>query len=140
MDGRHHTDDELLDRLYQSGEEDEHTVSCAACRARWETLIERRRAVLETPETPAGCMEAQRIRIQARIDSEGSARLAFGLRPVFALGMLLTLVVLLNRPVEPPAPVIASGETRIFTEIYQSLQYDEPRAAEPVRAMFEGQQ
>ncbi len=130
----HYTDDELLDRLYEVGPQDRHLEACPRCRARWETLLDRRREVLDTPpETEAW---ASRTRVSLVEPTGAPARLA----PVMALVALVLLALALNRPAAPPAQVVAASDAQLLSEVYLTIQNDEPRAAAAVHALFETRQ
>jgi hypothetical protein len=134
MSDIHYTDDELLDRLYEAGRADDHLERCDECRVRWEGFVRRRREVLQPPPVADAWLRAQRALIHERIERPSP------LRPALVFAALALLAVLLNRPAERPTSVVASSDAQLLSEIYTMIQDDEPRAAIPVRALFEARQ
>ncbi len=134
MSDIHYTDDQLLDRLYEAGRADSHIEQCEECRARWEAFVRCRRELLQPPPVADAWLRTQRALIQERIERPSP------LRPALVFATLALLAVLLNRPVERPTAVVASSDAQLFNEIYTMIQNDEPRAAIPVRALFEARQ
>ena len=134
MSDIHYTDDQLLDRLYEAGRADGHIEVCEECRGRWESFVRRRRELLQPPPVSDAWLGAQRALIRERIERPSP------LRPALVFVTLALLALLLNRPVERPTAVVASSDAQLLSEIYTMIQNDEPRAAMPVRALFEARQ
>ncbi|MBI4877477.1 MAG: hypothetical protein HY822_22845 [Acidobacteria bacterium] len=129
----HYTDDELLERLYGIGRQDGHLEQCEPCRTRWERLLRRRRTILEPPAVSEAWLAGQRARVLER-----AARPPLGLfRPVAALAAVTLLALLIGGPRERALPVVAAADAQLFSEVYTLIQNDAPRAAAPVRALFE---
>lgn len=143
---RHLSQDELIARLYGLDENKEHLELCSECATRYREF----EAKLHTSashqiDVPVELLAAQRRSILARLDQASVARTWIPAAAVAALVMAL----LLSGPRESTAPVVskqmvakqssASTETdlQLFTDIYAMEQSVEPRAAAPIRALFE---
>ena len=90
--------------------------------------------LLQPPPVADAWLRAQRTLIRERIERPSP------LRPALVFATLALLALLLNRPVERPTAVVASSDAQLLSEIYTMIQNDEPRAAIPVRALFEARQ
>jgi hypothetical protein len=148
---RHWSDDELIARLYESdgesvlehGEhgEDGHIAGCPGCSARWRALLLRREEAMEPVVVSNAMLVAQQQRILARL---GEPVLATRPRkliwaPALAVAFLLAVGVFFLKP-PPPPPESSETDAQLFTDVYAMEQEVEPRAAAPVRAMFEEEQ
>ena len=135
MEDRHFSDEELIDRLYGTGCEDDHTDRCAACGERWRALVERRRGMLAEPEVPEAVLAAQRHAVLARID-----RPAMWPRPLaaMALAALWLVGVMLQAPAPKPEPSVAGmSDTQLFADAFAEASRSTPRAVMPVEGLFE---
>jgi hypothetical protein len=139
MTERHWSEDDLLNHLYGVGPDDGHPDLCAECRVRLERLRQRRLEMTAEPEFSVEEMAAQRRRIYGRLGDPPRRRVP-GWPPAIATAALLVVAVVLSRPA-PVAEVklASSGESQFYTEIYQSMGSVEPRAAEPIHGLFDGQ-
>jgi anti-sigma factor RsiW len=137
MNGEHWNDDDFVDRLYGVGPYDAHLAECPECAQRWRRLIERRERVLEPPNVPEALLASQRREIQRRLDGPGKRLRRLTFAAAGATAGVVMLAVLLYRPA--PAPVPASPDSELYTEVYSLVQSDEPQAVEPIRALFEVQ-
>ena len=152
---RHVSDDQLLDRMYgvAAGVEEEtgaHLASCASCAER-AAALERRRAesAAEAEEIPNSFLAVQRRAIYARLEQPAPARTMLW-APALAAGFLLALGVLMIHPAPHASPKIASSahavtpaahtelnDDQLFSDVFSLEQANEPRAAEPLTALFE---
>ncbi len=57
-----------------------------------------------------------------------------------ATAAIILLAVLLYRPAPAPQPAPVSSDAELFSEVYSMVQSSEPKAAEPIHALFEVQQ
>ena len=147
----HLSDDQLIDRLYGiRGTNDAHGAhleECAECAARWDALRARRgNLVEEAPETGVLWTE-QRRQILERV--EGGAEASWNWQrawaPVLLTALVLAAGVWFYGPFSapPPAPAPVAVDTSApgwFEDTYSVMQPDEPRAAGPIRVLFEQQE
>jgi len=154
MPASHWNDQDMLETLYGLRDGDAHLLACPDCAARMEQLRARRRATIEAPELSPHFLARQRRDIYARLDSPGSlARRSF-YQPAAALAALFVVAVALWRPANYPSHQVPAedqklsteiyynvgggpSDPRIYTEIYQVVSSDVPKAAEPIQALFE---
>lgn len=139
MNGSHYTDDQLIERLYLGLPADRHLADCAGCGRRLQAFSKARLSAQTSPDIPAGFLAGQRRRIFARVEAPapGFARLS----PVAAVAALVVAAVLMSRPAPPPALLtLAANEGGVFSEMYNLLESDGPRAAEPIRGLFQEKQ
>jgi len=147
----HLSQDELLDQLYGLGGKEAHLLECADCSLRLEAMSQAKARLRpeESPVTPE-FLAAQRRGVHARLKRADAlpARLA----PALAAAFLLAICVFLLRPhaqrqaVPVPAAVAvqvdsvataAASNDQLFSDLYSMEQTFEPRAAAPIRALFE---
>ena len=131
---RHWTDDQLLDRMYGLTDGDEHLASCLECASRWRALEARRALIATEAEVPSSELAAQRNRIYRRL--ERSPRNSMKWVPAVAAAAVVIAGVFFYNP-RPPAPRADPGDAQLFTDLYSMEQAAEPRAAAPIRALFE---
>jgi hypothetical protein len=136
MKDRHWSNDDLLQRLYGLRPDDPHLAECEDCRRRWLALGEARRHALAEPEIAADVLERQRREVYRRLGENDFPMAWRPLAPVLAMAALFVLGTVLLRPVPEPQPSLAS-DTQFFAEIDSELSSAEPRAAEPIHALFE---
>jgi len=141
--GTHLNDQELLDRLYGISEPGEHLGSCADCTARWQEMLARKATITTVAEVSADILAAQRRAIYARLGER--PRSSYRWTPA---------AFFVNRPGNtPPAPVRATApvhvtapahsetsDAQLFAEVYSMQESMEPRAAAPIRALFQDQE
>lgn len=149
---RHWEGGDLLRRLYgmapESGASDKHLTSCGECSSRWEALLlARAETLIEAAPglIPEARLLEQRRALWARIDHP--RRFWFSKwAPVAATAMMLAAgFVLLHpaRPLPPPdsqakSTVAASiSDEDLFSELTTMAVPAAPRAAEPIRGLFE---
>ena len=144
MANTHWSDDELLDRLYGVGREDDHLNHCGDCRQRWMELEETRRNSLGVPELPAQFLTEQRQRIWKRIDSPSVNWWRQPLAPA-AMALMLAMSVWLQFPSPAPQPTVAQSrqnvsDSMLFEEVFQQVEQTQPDSLAPVQALFEERQ
>ncbi|MBS1873247.1 MAG: hypothetical protein JSU00_08530 [Acidobacteria bacterium] len=133
----HWTEQQFIDSLYGVGPEDGHLNACAECRARHESMIARKRQIASEPEIPFEFLAAQRRAIHRRLDQPDRRNARF--LPVLAASLVLVagFFAMKQPPAPTPAPKAQVSDTQLFADIYALEQSSEPRAAGPVRALFE---
>jgi len=140
---QHLTDDQLIDRLYgirRTG--DAHLEECPDCSSRWEMLQERRgRVVGEAPEGGVLWAEQRREILDRAEAGEAAWNWQRAWAPVLLMAMVLAAGVWFYGPVSPPPPpapvAVDTSAPGWFEETYSVMQPDEPRAASPIRVLFE---
>jgi len=143
MSTLHCTDDVLIAKLYglDVGSSDAlHLNGCAVCAGRLDAMADRRRQAAGQSAVSDDVLREQRARIHARI--EDGRRLSFWLRPAPAVAVALVIAAgLMFRPIATaPTPVqTASTESdaQFFSEIATVADQQEPRAADPIRGLFD---
>ena len=144
----HLSDDDLIRRLYGIGEEDDHLAACSECRDRWlaiQNVIRSSRAEQpRTPEMTGRKLAVQRQQILARVNQPLAGSLVWRwVPPAAAAASLLAGVLFLSRPTSPVTPpeatavVNAEADAQLFTDVYSMEQDVEPRAAAPIRGLFQ---
>jgi hypothetical protein len=133
----HWTDERILDRVYGLADDDGHLAICAECRSRCEAAVARR-ASMAAEEVSAERLTAQREQIYHRTESR---RFRFNLRyvPAIAGAGALAFALLVYSPaprVRKTAPVQIS-DAQLYADVYQMVASSEPKAAEPVKGLFE---
>jgi hypothetical protein len=141
MRDKHWTDEELLLRLFDIEQPDDHLEACPDCSRRWEAM---RRRYESRPAISAGAIEErlaeQRIKIRARLGNKGTFRPMFA--PAFAaLAVIVLIAALVFIPKQPKQPEPqAMSEDEMFEDIFRTAFNSEPDAIGPVQSLFEGQQ
>ena len=144
----HLTDDDLIRRLYGIGEEDDHLAACAECSDRWlaiQSVIRSARAdAPRPPEISGRKLAVQRQQILARLGQPLALWRTWRWVPAAAAASLLATALFLSRPTTsetpaPPATVASNPEAdaQLFTDVYSMEQDVEPRAAAPIRGLFQ---
>ena len=141
---RHLSNDELMDLWYGltpvGSDVLAHQESCPECRARAGELETLRRASAEPAGISAEALAAQRRAILARLDQRPRRQLRWA--PAVAAAALAVAVAIAYRPAAvtvPPAEDAAPqlSDDALLAEIYAMDLGREPRAAAPIRALFE---
>jgi hypothetical protein len=144
----HLSDDELIGLLYGVGDAEQHLPACLECSERWDAM---HRALGMARTVSAKAMEissrqlaVQRQQILERLEQPSSGSPAWQWVPVATAASLLAAAMFLyprpNGPQSaPPAPaaVNAESDAQLFTDVYSMEQDMEPRAAAPIRALFQ---
>jgi hypothetical protein len=141
---RHYNDDELIARLYGLDGDDSHIETCVECAARWRELQVQHDVLVEPVRVSSAMLAAQHERVLARLEQPMPVTRPWRLKwaPALAVAFLLAIGVALYEPPSPPAPAPDHSETdaQLFTDVYAMEQEMEPRAAAPIRALFEEDQ
>ena len=144
----HLSDDELIALLYGLGDGEDHVAGCAACGERWNEMHRAlgmaRAESVHAAEIGGRRLAAQRMQILERLGQRSSASLAWRWVPVATAASLLGAALFLHQrpsvsPSAAPAPaaVNAEADAELFTDVYSMEQDVEPRAAAPIRALFQ---
>jgi anti-sigma factor RsiW len=135
----HLNKDQLLDRLYgiADGQDlrlwDLHLEDCAECAQRLSEMREMQAALAANPDVSSDFLAAQRRKIYARMGEQPRANRAWA--PALAAACLLAIGIVIYRPAAPLHT--DSQDAQLFAEVYSMEQSTEPRAAEPIHALFE---
>lgn len=140
MNSPHWTDLDLLNHLYGVGPQDGHLGGCSLCRERWLSLAEARQTALaaERNEVPADLLVRQREAVMRRIGRRQAVPLRFAsaLAGIAVLGAgLLFLVPGEKHP--SAADQSLAADAQLFSELSAAASRAEPRASEPMQALFE---
>jgi len=140
MNRPHLSDDELIGLLYGLGGAEDHAAGCPECGVRLTAMRKARAATVDAPHISGRMLAAQRQQILDRLErpSFGSWRLL----PVAGAASLLAVALFLSRPSGVPAPTMpaavnAEADAELFTDVYSMERDVEPRAAAPIRALFQ---
>jgi hypothetical protein len=142
MENTHWSDDDLLDRLYGVGRDNEdHLITCQDCRHRWIDLQESRKASLESPVLPVDLMASQRQAIWNRIERPTVSWWRQPLAPA-AMALTLAMAVWLQMPAPSPQPTVAQSipDSALFEDVFQQVERTAPESLAPVQALFEERQ
>jgi hypothetical protein len=141
----HLTEDDLINRWYGLDStfeaHERHLLSCAACADKLRAFEQRRAAVVESQAVPAAFLAAQRSRILERVERSSGFRMPWV--PAVLAGALALAVALVPRMVQAPAPAPEKAvqqevaEDQLFLELFSLEAAEEPRAASPIRGLFE---
>jgi hypothetical protein len=137
----HLSDDQFIDRLYGiEGGPESHLESCAECLERWEAIQQRRAEVVtRVPVSPAALGEQRRQVLERLEPPRWRSRRVWA--PALAAALLIAAGLAWYRPTEPPAPApepaAAEAADPSWYEDAYFTQPVEPRAASPLRALFE---
>jgi hypothetical protein len=144
MNRPHLSDDELIGLLYGLGDAEEHVAACPECGVRLTAMREARAATIDTPQISGRILAAQRQQILDRLERPSFAASWQRLLPVAGAASLLAVALFLSRPSGVPAPapttpaaVNAEADEELFTDVYSMERDVEPRAAAPIRALFQ---
>ena len=149
----HWQDDDLLRKLYglepEGGASERHLTACVECSGRWESLRLARAECLDQLAiglVPERRLVGQRKAFWTRIDHPRRFWLSKW-TPVVATSMMLAAGLVLLQPSRPPqAPAAAAdrltgeapiSDMELFTDLSAMTSPSAPRAAEPIRALFE---
>jgi len=136
----HLSDDELIARLYGVGTQDGHLDGCAQCTDRWKALLAARARVVQPPALPEEFVAGQRRAVYQRLGSPERSRALLPFASAMATAAIVLLAVLLYRPAPTPQPARGFSDAELFAEVYSMVQSSEPKAAEPIHALFEVQE
>ncbi len=133
----HWSDDQLIDRLYGIGPEDNHLEKCPSCAQRWEAIRRRNESLRSSEiEVSEEHIVAQRRAIRARLGKKRRV-LPKVLVPVLAT-LLLATIVILNNHTPAPRPVVEKvSDAQLFDDVFNRVSGTEPTAMGPIRSLFE---
>jgi anti-sigma-K factor RskA len=147
MNHRHLSDDQLIGLLYGVGnmeDDEDHLAGCPECADRLRAMDQARLATVEAPQISGRALAAQRQQILERLEHPLSGSHAWRWAPAAAAAALLAVALFLSRPSSTPPPVPAAkavvnteADIDLFTDVYSMEQDVEPRAAAPIRALFQ---
>jgi hypothetical protein len=145
MNHSHLSEDEMIALLYGLHDTEDHVASCAECGERLRAMGKARLATVDPPLINGRRLAVQRLRILERLEHPSSGLLAWRWVPVATAASLLAAAMFVHyqRPgvphAAPPAPAAVNAETdsELFTDVYSMEQDVEPRAAAPIRALFQ---
>lgn len=142
MSTRHCTDDVLIAKLYGleiDAEKDLHLSDCRLCVERLNEMTQQKNETAAVGMASDEFLRGQRVRIQERIERhEGRV---WWLRPAPAVAAALMIAAgLMLRPPAPspaPAPPPSESDAQFFSEIATVADQQAPRAADPIRGLFD---
>ena len=145
MKSGHLSDDELIAMLYGLGDAGGHLAGCPECGERWDAMHKAlgmaRAESAKLTEISARKLATQRLEILKRLENPVSPSLAWRWAPVGAAAFLLAAGLFLHqRPTvanQTPAAVAAEADADLFTDVYSMERDVEPKAAAPIRALFQ---
>jgi hypothetical protein len=144
MSRTHLSDDDLIRRLY--GLEDAaggaHLAVCLECIRRWEDMRQRRGSVVLEADVPVDVLREQRLRIFDRLERAPAVKWRRVLVPAMAAALLIAAGLSLYRPKETPLNIPENAGAEFvdagwYEDAYSDMQPVEPRAATPIRELFE---
>jgi hypothetical protein len=146
--GPHLNDDELIGLLYGLGNIEDaegHLAGCSECGERWNAMHRAlgmaRAESSNATEISGRRLAAQRVRILERLEQPAGSH-AWRWVPVAAAASLLAAGLFLKQsssiPVPPTAATVSpEADAELFTDVYSMERDVEPKAAAPIRALFE---
>jgi hypothetical protein len=145
---QHLSDDELIGLLYGLGDGESHLAGCPGCSERWSAMHRAlgmaRVESVATTEIGGRRLAVQRQQILERLEPPSPVSLVWRWVPVATAASLLAAAMFLyQRPGVPqPAPaapvaINAEADAQLFTDVYSMEQDVEPKAAAPIRALFQ---
>ncbi|MGH9718714.1 MAG: hypothetical protein ACRD8O_00755 [Bryobacteraceae bacterium] len=140
MGNNHWNDERLMTLLYGVAEPDAHLDTCPECGARWRRLRAKRMQVLEdagSARVPERVLREQRVAVAARIEQGPRER---GWRWLQVQGLAVAAVLIIGLALEAPGPApapVATGDAKLFEEVFSEAASAEPRAVAPLRGLFE---
>ncbi|MCU1339439.1 MAG: hypothetical protein JWO19_5020 [Bryobacterales bacterium] len=144
----HLSDDELIGWLYGLGDAEGHLSGCSDCGERWNAMLralgKERAHTVHTTEISGRTLAAQRQRILEQVERTSSGFHAWRWIPAAALASLVAVGLFLYQPStapqsgpSAPAGVNAETDAELFIDVYAMERDVEPRAAAPIRALFQ---
>jgi hypothetical protein len=145
---KHWTQDEFIDHLYGIAAGDlEHLRTCTDCSHQWNRVQLQRSALAAPAEPSPEFLAHQRREIYRKLDRPARP---FFFQPGWAIGAAATAVLAVGigvwgpsaTPVKPAVQqesAIDASDAQLFREIADMEQTPLPRAAAPIRGLFEEQ-
>jgi len=133
----HLSDDELIGLLYGLGDADGHLAQCAECTGLLRAFRKTRAEIVVTPEISGRLLAAQRQQILDRLERP---LLSWRWVPAAGIAALIAAALILSRPAVVPSPepaVNIEADSELFTDVYSMERDVEPRAAAPIRSLFQ---
>jgi len=147
MNRPHLNDDELIGLLYGLGNMDDdesHLAGCSECIERLKAMEKVRRDAADAPQISARILAVQRLTILGRLGEPSPVSLGWRWVPVATAASLLAAALFLHQRPRVPAPPVpaktavnAEADAALFTDVYAMEQDVEPRAAAPIRGLFQ---
>jgi anti-sigma factor RsiW len=147
MNRTHLSPDQLIDAMYGTVPEDAHLDACPECRARLQSMQDRRALSVDGPRASDVFFHQQRRRIMDRLAEP--QRPAFApVRSVWvpaAVAALMVVGIVISRPGDTPAVgdatelqeiALDASDAGWFEDTFSELQASEPRALNPMRNLF----
>jgi hypothetical protein len=144
----HLSEDELIALMYGIGDaerKESHVADCSECSERLKAMGRVRVGTVDVPQISGRRLAAQRQQILERLEQPSPVTLGWRWIPVATAASLLAAAMFLHqqRPSVPrqappaSAAVNAEADAELFTDVYSMEQDVEPRAAAPIRALFQ---
>ena len=137
----HLSEDQLIELVYGLDDAAGHLSGCPECSERLRGMRRVRAEAAGGSEISARLLAVQRQRILDRLQQPSAKSPVWRWIPAAAAATLLAAALVLSRPaaIPLPAPVAVSVETdaALFTDVYAMEQDVEPRAAAPIRNLFQ---
>ena len=134
----HYSDDRLLAALYEADANDGHLAGCEECRARLDRMRSARdRSGAEQEVSPA-FLAAQRARVREALERPRRRWVPVTAVSAMAGVSALAIVLFVNQPGPENKPQVSDAQ--FFAEISAVVEREEPRAATPIRGLFEESQ
>ncbi len=147
----HFSNDELIDRLYLAGNENDHLASCAECAQRFEEMKRTKSIATEPAPVSYEFLAAQRRAIYTRLGEDPGARVRSRLAwaPALAAVALLLAGITMRHPQAKPVTTangvsatqtLSNEDAQLFADVYSMEQSLEPSVAAPIHTLFEENQ
>jgi len=144
---QHLSDDELIGLLYGLGDGD-HLTHCSECGERWSEMHKAlgmaRAESSKVAEISGRKLALQRQQILERVAQPSMLSSGWRWVPVATAASLLAAAMFLHESPAVPQPspsaptaVNAEADAKLFTDVYSMEQDVEPKAAAPIRALFQ---
>jgi hypothetical protein len=137
----HLSEDQLIELVYGVGDESGHLSGCSECSERLLAMRRVRAEATGDSEISGRMLAMQRQRILDRLQQPSAGLPAWRWIPAAAAATLLAAALVLSRPAAIPLPapaaVSAESDAALFTDVYSMEQDVEPRAAAPIRSLFQ---
>jgi hypothetical protein len=145
----HLSEDELIALVYGLGDAEKkaesHVAACSECGERLKAMGQARMATVDATEISGRRLAVQRLQVLERLEQPSSVLLGWRWVPVATAASLLAAAMFLHQrpgvPEQTPpaqsAVVNAEADAELFTDVYSMERDIEPKAAAPIRALFQ---